>query len=239
MGNKIELKLDERTVHGKKVAALRKESIVPAIVYGPGMKPVSVQAPRNVLEKVYRQAGSHTPVHLSIAGKKRIAMIKDVEFDVVKHVINHVSFHAVKANEPVVAEIPLQLVGMGESEAERAGLVILQAIEKIEVKALPMDLPEVLEIPVDTLKEVGDKLTIADIAMPEDVELVDNIDEAADEEDRHSITELVVANVYEPSALQAANEAAGGDAEEASADEVEADNGGDEEAPADAEEAKE
>lgn len=228
MGNKIEVKLDERTVHGKKVAALRKESIVPAVVYGPGMKPVSVQIARNVMEKVYRQAGSHTPVHLLIGSKKRIAMIKDVEFDVVKHTINHVSFHAVKANEPVVAEVPIHLVGEDESEAKRAGLVILQAIEKIEVKALPMDLPEALELSVEGLKEAGDRLTVADIKMPEDVELVDNIDEALEEEDRHSITELVVANVYEPSALAAANDAAGGDAEEADADAVESDNGGEE-----------
>jgi large subunit ribosomal protein L25 len=228
MGNKIELKLDERTVHGKKVASLRKQSIVPAVVYGPGMEPVSVQVDHNTMEKVYRQAGSHSPVHITAAGKKRIAMLKDVEFDPVKHLIRHVSFHAVNASEPVVAEVPIQLTGEGESEAERAGLVILQAVEKIEVKALPMDLPEALELSTVGLKEAGDKLTIGDITIPADVELVDNIDEALDEEDRHSITELVVVSVYEPSALAAANDAAGGDAEEASAEDVAAENGGDE-----------
>jgi large subunit ribosomal protein L25 len=216
MGNKIELKLEKRTLRGKKVAQLRRESIVPAVVYGPGVEPVNVQAPHNVLEKIYRQAGNHTPVHLTVAGKKRIAMIKDVEFDVVKHTINHVSFHAVKANEPVVAEVPIHLLDEGESEAEKAGLVILQALEKIEVRALPMDLPEALEISVNTLKEAGDKLTVGEIAMPSDVELVDNQAAPVDEdEEQPSVTDLVVASVYEPSALQAANEAAGGDADEA------------------------
>lgn len=224
MGNKIELKLEERTVHGKKVAGLRKESIVPAVVYGPGMKPVSVQVAHNVMEKVYRQAGNHSPVHLAIGGKKRIAMIKDVEFDVVKHTISHVSFHAVKANEPVVAEVPIRLVGEGESEAERAGLVILQALEKIEVKALPMDLPEALEISTTDLKEAGEKLTVGDITMPEDVELVDNpTGPVDDDEEQPAVTDLVIASVYEPSALQAANEAAGGDAEDES--EVESEQG--------------
>lgn len=234
MGNKIELTLEERQVHGKKVAQLRKESIVPAIVYGPGMEPMSVQAPRNVLEKVYRQASTHTPVHLTVGGKKRIAMIKDVEFDVVKHTMNHVAFHAVKANEPVVAEVPIVLTGEGESEAEKAGLVVLQSLDKIEVKALPMDLPEALEVSILELKEPAQKLTVADIVIPENVELVDNSAGDAEDEEAHSITELVVASVYEPSALQAANEAAGGDAEDPSAEGVESDNGSGEES-ADAE----
>lgn len=227
MGNKIELKLDEREVHGKKVAQLRKESIIPAVVYGPGMKPVSVQADHNVLQKVYSQAGNHSPVHLTIGSKKRIAMIKDVEFDVVKHTINHVSFHAVKANEPVNAEVPIRLTGEGESEAEKAGLIVLQSLDKIEVKALPMDLPEALEVSIAGLKNAGEHLTVADLTLPKDVELVDHVaDPNADEDvEQHSVTELVVASVYEPSALQAANDAAGGDAEDES--EVEAENGGD------------
>lgn len=229
MGNKIELKLDEREVHGKKVAQLRKESIVPAVVYGPGMKPVSVQADHNVLEKVYRQAGSHSPVHLTIGSKKRIAMIKDVEFDVVKHTINHVSFHAVKANEAVVAEVPIHLTDEGESAAEKAGLIILQSLEKIEIRALPMDLPEALEVSVTKLNEAGERLTVADIALPSNVEFVEHVDHRDDDEgEQHHVTELTVASVYEPSALQAANDAAGGDAEEADAEEVESENGGEE-----------
>lgn len=234
MGNKIELTLEERTVHGKKVAALRKNAIVPAVVYGPGMHPVSVQAPHNVLQKIIQQAGTHTPVHLAIGGKKRIAMIKDVEFDVVKHTVNHVSFHAVKANEPVTAEVPIHLTGVGESEAEKAGLVVLQALEKLEVKALPMDLPEALEVSITNLTEPNDHVTVADITLPENVEIVDHVaDPNADEDaEQHSVKELVVASVYEPSALQAANEAAGGDADDASAEDVEAEQGGDdEEAP--------
>ncbi len=230
MGSKIELTLEERTVHGKKVAQLRKESLVPAVVYGPGMKPVSVQASHNLLEKIYKQAGSHTPVHITIGTKKRIAMIKDVEFDVVKHTINHVSFHAVNAKEPVVAEVPIHLVGTGESAAERAGLVVLQALEKIEVKALPMDLPEALEVSILELTNPNDHITVADLTLPANVEIVDHVaDPNADEDvEQHSVKELVIASVYEPSALQAANDAAGGDAEDASAESVEAEQGGEE-----------
>lgn len=229
MGDKITLNIQARDVHGKKLKQIRGQGLVPGVVYGAGMEAISVQAVEGDVAKVVKAAGRHTPVQL--AGKKRqIAMIKDVDRDPVKHTIRHVSFHAVRADEPVVAEVPIRLIGEGESVAERNGLVILQALEKIEVKALPMELPEALEISIIELSEAGDRVTIGDITVPEGVEIVDNDDGRADDdedEERQTVMDLVVASVYEPSALQAANDAAGGDAEEASADAVESENGSD------------
>ena len=135
MGDKVTLKVEERDVHGKKVARLRREGIVPAVVYGPGIEPISVQVANNVLAKAYAQAGKHAPVHLTIGTKKKIAMIKDIDHDPIKRTIKHVAFHAVKASDPVVAEVPIHLIGEGESEAEKAGLIVLQALDKIEAKA--------------------------------------------------------------------------------------------------------
>lgn len=227
MGDKITLALANRELHGKKARQLRQQGIVPAVVYGPGMEPVSTQAEYNDVERVWRHAGKHTPVYLTVNSKKRIAMIKDVELDPVKGRLRHVSFHAVKANEPVVAEVPIRLVGEGESEAERAGLVVLQSLDRLEVRALPMDLPEALEVSIVTLKEAGEQLTVGDIVLSDGVELVDNKSGHEEEdEDAPQLTDLTIATVYEPAALQAANEAAGGDAED-DATEVGADNGGD------------
>ena len=230
MGDKITLNVQAREVHGKKVANLRRQGLVPGVIYGAGIEAINVQANEGEVVKVVKAAGMHTPVQL--AGKKRrIAMIKDVDRDPVRHNIRHIAFHAVRADESVEAEVPIRLIGEGESAAERNGLVILQALEKIEVKALPMDLPEALEVSIIDLAEAGDRVTVADIKAPKGVEIVDNDDGRADddeEEERQTIMDLVVASVYEPSALQAANDAVGGDAEEADADEVEADNGGEE-----------
>lgn len=236
MGDKITLRIDARDVHGKKVANLRRDGLVPGVVYGSGMEAISVQAVEGEVAKVVKAAGQHTPVQL-MGKKRRIAMIKDVDRDPVKHTIRHISFHAVRADEPVEAEVPIRLVGEGESAAERNGLVILQAIEKIEVKALPMDLPEALEVSILELAEQGDRVTVGDIKLPEGIEIVDKDDGRGDEdedEERQTIMDLVIASVYEPSALQAANDAAGGDAEEADADAVESENGS-EEAPAEGE----
>lgn len=227
MGEKISLKIDERTVHGKKVRKLRQQGITPAVVYGPGMAPIAVQADASEVRRVVSAAGRHTPVMLTGA-KRHIAMIKDVEYAATKGgQVRHVSFHAVNADEPVVAEVPIHLTGMGESVAEKAGLIVLQAIEKIEVRALPMELPEALTIDIASLAEAGDKVTIGDAVLPKGVELVerDSGRPEDDDEEKPELTDLVVASVYEPAALEAANDAAAGDAVDESA--VVAENGGD------------
>lgn len=234
MGDKITLKIDAREVQGKKVASLRAQGLTPGVVYGQGVDATTVQADSGEVRKVVAAAGKHTPVMLTGA-KKRIAMIKDVDYDPTRHgYIRHISFHAVKANEPVVAEVPIHLVGEGESAAEKAGLIVLQALDKVQVKALPMDLPEAIEISIVGLAEVGDRVTLADAVLEKGVEFVEHHDGRSEDdleegEERPSVTDLVVANVYEPGALQAANEAAAGDATDESA--VEAENGA-EESPA-------
>lgn len=226
MGDKITLKLDERTAHGKKVKALRREGFIPGVVYGPGVEPVSVQADSVIINKVYQAAGKHAPVYLTIGTKKHIAMIKDADVNPVRNTISHISFHAVNAKEPVEAEVPIKLVGEGESEAEKAGFIILQNIESVEVKALPTDLPDALELDITGLKEAGEKMTVADLKIPANVELVEHESgHAEDDEEHHSVTELQVVSVWEPSALAAQNDAAGGDATDES--EVEAENGAD------------
>lgn len=233
MGNKIELKLEKREVFGKKVATLRAQSIVPAVVYGAGMDPSSVQADEGEVVKVVQAAGRHTPVHVNVSGKKRIVMIKDISRDPVRGDITHLSLHAVKANEPVIAEVPVKLEGEGESKAERAGLIVIQALESLEVKALPMDLPEALVVSVLDLEAEGDKLVVSDIKIPEGVEIVDYDDgREGTDDDHNSVMDLSVATVYEPGALAAANDAAGGDAETADADQVESDQGAEAEADA-------
>lgn len=115
------------------------------------------------------------------------------------------------------AEVPIHLEGLGESEAEKAGLIVLQAIETVQIKAKPADLPDALTVSILNLATDEDKVTLADVTLPEGVEYADV------EQD----LELVVANVYEPAALEAANEAAAGDAEDPSADNVEAEHGSD------------
>ena len=211
----ISLTLHPRTATGKKVAALRQEGFVPSVVYGGDSEPMSTQSGLVETTKVTRTAGKHSPVDIVIDGKKTLAIIKTIDVDPVKHTVLHVAFHTINKNDKIVTQVPIHLVGLGESAAERAGLVVLQAIEQVEIRALPANLPEALEISIVDLATDEDKLTLADLTLPEGVEFADH------EQD----TDLVIANVYEPSALQAANDAAGGDAEAEDAEAVTSENG--------------
>lgn len=215
MSNNISLKLDARTVTGKKVATLRKDGIVPSVVYGGNEEPFSTQSAIVETTKVAQTAGRHSPVDLLIDGKKILAIIKSIDMDPVKRTVRHIAFHTINKNDKIVTQVPIVLIGLGESAAERAGLVVLQAIEYLEVRAIPADLPESIEMSIVDLATDEDKLTVSDITLPTGVEFADH------EQDM----ELVIANVYEPSALQAANEASGGDADAEDADAVAADNG--------------
>lgn len=209
----ISLKLTKREAHGKKVVNLRKDGFVPSVVYGGHEEPVSTQSTAVDTAKVVREAGKHTPVNLTIDGKKQLAIIKTIELDPVKQRVLHVAFHAIKQNDVIHTDVPIVLTGQGESVAEKAGLIVLQALETIEIKAKPAVLPDSLEISIANLATDEDKITLADITLPEGVEFADA------EQD----LDLVVANVYEPAALEAANEAAAGDATDESQVEAEAD----------------
>ena len=201
MGDAIKLTLQKRVKQGKKVKALREDKIVPGIIYGKGFEPIMVQAEYNIVDKVIREAGKHTPIEVTIDKQDKIALVKEIDRDPVKAHLRHVSFHAVSKDEIVQAEVPISLTGEGESVAEKAGLIVLQAIETIEVKAKPANLPEALDVSIVSLANTQDKITLGDITLPKGVTFADgDID-----------LDLVVANVYEPAALEAANEAAAGD----------------------------
>jgi len=216
--NDILLTLDARTADGKKVAKLRESGFVPSVVYGGHAEPTMTQSKLSDTKKVVKAAGKHTPVHIVISGSKKLAIIKDIDMDPVRHELRHIAFHTINQNDIITTEVPIILTGKGDSVAERAGLVVLQAIDSIEVKAKPANLPESLTLSILSLATDDDVLKLSDLVLPAGVSFAD-VDQDMG---------LVIANVYEPSALQADNEAAGGDAEDVS--EVKSENG--EEAPA-------
>ncbi len=214
----IVLKLDERQITGKKVAKLRASGMVPSVMYGDGKPGVNTQSKQGDTLKVIEEVGRHTPFQVELNGKKQLVILKTIGVDTVKHQIQHLAFQAIKQNEKIETEVAIELTGLGESPAERAGLIILQALEKISIKALPADLPESLTISVESLQDEDSKLALKDVKLPKGVEYAD-IDQDL---------ELVVANVYEPSALEAANAAAAGDGEDVDA--VSSENGSEEKA---------
>lgn len=217
--DRVKLELKQREVTGKAVKHLRREGVVPAVVHDHGKESLVVQGPYQEVFKAYRQAGKHHPVELKVGDTAHTALIKSATFDPKKNSLTHVVFNAVKQNQKVTAEIPVKPKYADENEstpAERASLIVLHNLETVEVDALAKNLPDELYFDAEKLVEVGDKATVADLIVPEGVEVKNDPAQA-------------VATVYEPSALQAANDAAGGDAEEETAEAGESEEGATEE----------
>ena len=207
------LALKKREVTGKKLKALRAEGMIPSVVYGGKEQPVLLASEYVATEKVLEQAGYHSPIDLDMAGKKQLVIVKDVQIDPVSRKIVNIEFQAISAKEAVVATTPVVIINFEASEASKTfHFAINQTVDEIDVKAKPADLPKELEIDATNLKDVEDKLTIANIVLPEGVEFADK------ELDK----EQVVASLYDPAAEAAAREAAEKAEAEAAAAESEA-----------------
>ena len=191
------LSLEKREVVGKKLGSLRAEGKIPSVLYG-GKAPVLLASEYVATETVLEKEGYHSPIDLYVAGKKHLAIVKDVHIDPVSRKIINVEFQAISAREVVEATTPVVLVNFDASEAAKTyHYAINQAIEELDVKAKPADLPKELEIDVVALKDIDDKVTIKDIVLPSGVELAD----------KELDPEQVVASLYDPAAEAAAREA--------------------------------
>ncbi len=191
------LALEARELTGKKLKELRAKGLIPSVIYG-GKEPILASSEYVATEKVLEKAGYHSPVDLDVAGKKRLAIVKNVAVDPVSRKILNVEFQAIKANEVVEATTPIVIVNFEASDASKLyHFAINQAIEEIDVKAKPADLPKDIEIDASGLTSVEDKITIADIKLAEGVELAN----------KELDPEQVVASLYDPAAEAAAREA--------------------------------
>jgi large subunit ribosomal protein L25 len=210
MSDKVTLIVEKREATGKRVAKIREDGLVPAVIYGADFEPINVQFNQQNARRVVQEAGHHTPVELTFDGKKNTALIKSVDYAPARRDITHIGFQRVSANEVVTTEVPLVIINETESAAARAGLIILPTLEQVEIRAKVSDLLDKIEIDASNLAESGDKLTMSDITVPSGVEIVD------------FDPEIVVASVWEPAALEAKNAAADKAADEERAQEAEA-----------------
>lgn len=167
----ITVNLKEREILGKGLARIRSDGQIPAVIHDHGKPSIHVMGDYSMLSKVVKQAGGHAPVQVKIGNKQRLALIKDVDVEPTKRTMRHVVFQAIRQNEKTTAEIPIVLKG-DEIPAEKNGYMVLKQLDNVEVEALPMNLPNELEVDATQLSEVGDKLTVADIKVSSDVTIL-------------------------------------------------------------------
>ncbi|MBQ3306464.1 50S ribosomal protein L25 [Candidatus Saccharibacteria bacterium] len=204
------LNLEKRTLTGKKLAGLRKDGLIPSVIYGGEGEPKLAQSTYNDTEKVLRSAGYHSTIDLAVDGKTQMAIVKNIDIDPVTRRIINIEFQAVSADKAIEATTPIKLIGYEASEATKLHYTLSQIMEEIEVKAKPSDLPKELEVDASKLATTEDKITVADIVLPKGVELAD----------KEMKPDQVIATVYDPAIEAAQREAEEKAAAEAAAAET-------------------
>lgn len=156
-----ELKTEKRTALGKATGALRKTGMIPAELYGHGVPNVHLAVNAREFEKTYRVAGENTIINVMVDGKAVPVLIYYVEKDPLKDEFLAVDFYQVNMNEEVETEIPLKFEG--ESPAVKDNGVLIKAMDDVEVKALPSNLPEFISVDLTKLVKIGDSIYVRDL----------------------------------------------------------------------------
>jgi len=173
MAHSIALDVTHRTAVGKQAQILRREGILPGVVYGYKMEALPIQVDRRTFEHVYRRAGATTLIDLRIdagAGSTKV-FVHEVTRDPVHHVLTHVDFMAVNMSQPITADVAIVLVGEAPAVQAEDGIV-LQQLEALHVRALPDRLPANVEVDISGLTELGQALHVSDLHLPADVEVL-------------------------------------------------------------------
>jgi len=176
MSETLELKAEPREVVKGGAKHLRRQGLVPAVVYGREVKTEPVQINAKALQKVLSVAGTHQLISLQIGNDApRLTLARDVQRDVVRHNCLHVDFYAVKMDEKVSAQVPIVVIGTSPAVTEQGG-ILTQGLDELEIECLPTDLISSMEISVDGLTELNDTLTVADLTIPESVTILSDLE---------------------------------------------------------------
>ena len=169
MADELILMAEPRTIHGKKVKRLRREGIIPGVVYGPVIdNTISVAIERRAFDRFYMQHGHSTIFKLKWDGGEETVLIHEVQIDPVRRDPLHIDFFAPNLRTTLRANVPVVL---HNANPEMEG-VLNTILYEVEVEALPMDLPHQIDADIANLSEVGDHLRVADLTVPENVTLI-------------------------------------------------------------------
>lgn len=164
MADKIVLEATRRDIEGKEVRHLRRQGIIPGVLYGPTIDSIPLQVEWTTLRPVLREAGASQLIAMNISGEEHNALVRDVQRDPIRGDVLHIDFYRVRMDVAIRTEIPLVTVGSDEEITEQGGIVA-QEMTSILVECLPGDLPAHIEVDLSVLKEVGDSILVA--ALPE------------------------------------------------------------------------
>ena len=169
------LKLDRRTLTGKKVRRLRRAGVIPVHVYGAGIEPASLQVDDSTLNRLLPQVGSNIPVSVEYEGQdeENICFVREIQRHPVSETVIHVDFLRVDITRTVAAEVPITLVGTAPAVSQMAG-TMLQNIQSLSIEALPMDMPAQVSVDVSVIVDFDVTLAVGDVEVPGNVTVLND-----------------------------------------------------------------
>lgn len=217
-----ELKISRRDVTGKKVRFLRREGVIPANLYGPGIESVPLQAETAVLKRLLLKVGRDALISLKVDGDKkpRMVMLRDIQRDPLTGNLLHIDLFQVEMTHKVRADVPILFVGEAPA-AKSSRVMLIESLTELHVEALPADLPPHIEVDLSALEEIDQAIHVRDIAAGDGVEVLTDPDQviARVMESKVEVIEEVVEEVEEVEAEEeeeaAAEKAAAGPEAEA------------------------
>jgi large subunit ribosomal protein L25 len=172
-----QLTAEKREVTGKAVAQLRREGLLPAVVYGRGVDSESLQVDARAFELLRRQAGRNALVDLHVGnGQARPVLVHSIQEHPVSRKPLHIDFFVVRMTEELTVDVRIVTVGLSEA-VDKLGGTLLHLFDSIKVRALPADLPQSVELDVTPLATFDDQLHVSDIPLPPNVTLVTDLTE--------------------------------------------------------------
>jgi large subunit ribosomal protein L25 len=180
MAKQVKLSARARAQIGGTVAnKLKREGLVPAVIYGGRDAPLPLQVgARDITTVLSHARGENILVELEIesdgAKTSRMALIQEVQHEPLTGGIVHVDFHAINMNEVLHTSVPVE--PQGESIGVRSfGGILEQSLRSLDIECLPKDLPEVVYVDVSPLN-IGDSIHVKDLPLPVGVKALDDAD---------------------------------------------------------------
>src|SRR5437764_814531 len=177
-GERVKLQVKERERRGSRDRRrLRREGMVPGVLYGNGKESFAISVPERELRRVLTGAGGlHAILDVVLEGHKttHASILKDYQQDPIRGHISHVDLHEVRLDQPIQASVTVQLIG--EPAGAKEGGVLSQVQREINVEALPMEIPEHIDLDVSGMA-IGDTLRLVDLAPMEGVTYLDDPEE--------------------------------------------------------------
>jgi large subunit ribosomal protein L25 len=170
MSDRVTIVAEPREVTGKKVKSLRREGIIPGVIYGQS-EPVKIQMDVKPLRRALRVAGTNQLATIDVNGREYTVLAREIQQHVTRRDILHVDFLEVDMKSTIRSEA--ELVGVGESAmvATGEGMVTL-AIYAVEIESLPDALVSQIEVDLTMIENPEDTVTVADLVVPEGVDII-------------------------------------------------------------------